>query len=142
VGRAHGSLPNHTLVVFAVAHKDEHPPVRLVKARRKRHPDANRKPVAERAGRHLYAGYIVHVRVHAERALEAVIVVGELLVVEAGVQKHGGKPKERVALAEHEPVTVRQRRVLCVILHRMEIKGGQDVYRGKGTAKVAAPRTE
>ena len=50
---AHRRLPDGALIDLAVAHDDEDAAVALLRARRERHADADRKPVAERAGRGL-----------------------------------------------------------------------------------------
>src|SRR5882724_9992584 len=71
-------LPNRTFVDLAITHDDEHAACTLLHPRRERHADADRQPMAERAGRGFDARHLSALRVPTENAVdtaEAVEVV-------------------------------------------------------------------
>src|SRR5450759_573339 len=140
VSRVHCRLPAHALFALPVAQQAEHPPVRLVQLAGKGHADGDREPVPQRAGGHLDPGYLVHVRVHAEGAVEVVEVGHHLLGVIPGVAQHRAQAQRAVAFAQDEPVALGPIGVFRVVLEDVVVKGDQRVGHREGATEVAAAR--
>ena len=79
-------------------------------------PDADRQAVAERSRAEVGAGDLAHVRVIAERAVQARVVVEERLREEADVGEDRIQADRGVALAEDEAVAVGPARLVRPVL--------------------------
>ena len=106
--------------------------------------DADRQPLAERAGRGLDAGEPLHVGVPLERAAD--LAQGHDLVVRevAGLRERRVEHRRRMPLGEDEPVAVRPVGILGVVPQEpAEVEGRHDLggrQRAAGMARAGLGR--
>src|SRR5579864_1628448 len=137
LARGHGRLPHLPLVKLAVAGQAVGAERAAVDPGAERHPHRHRQPVPERAGAEVDPGDLAHVRVVAERAVQAGVVVEQLPIEEPNVGEHGVEADRGVALAEHEPVAVRPVRLLGSVVQLGVVEGGEQLGGGEGAGVVA-----
>src|ERR1043166_8740978 len=103
-------FPHRAFVDLAVAHEHDHAAVALLDARGERQPDADGKPVAERAGACLDTRRD-HLRMAGKNRIEVTEPVEFRDREIAFVGEHGIKREAAVTLAENKTVAVRPLRL-------------------------------
>src|SRR6185312_13911605 len=101
------------------------------------HAEADRQPVAERARAEIDAGNLLHVRMVAERAAEARIVVEQLRIEIAEVGEDGIEPDCGMALAQDEAVAVRPFGIGGIEAQMGVVEGGEQLGSREGAGVVA-----
>ena len=134
-----GRLPDGALIELAVAEHGVHARIGMVQLQAEGHALRGGQADAQRAGRHVHAR-----RAHARVALQGAAgpaqgvhaLGGQKALADQVAVEHG----RGVALAEHEPVTVRIVGVRGVHMHALLIQQREDLTNGQAAARVAGLR--
>src|SRR5947209_18113202 len=110
--RGHRGFPDLPLGQLAVPGQAVNAERMALHPRAERHPDAHREPVTKRSGAEVDASDLAHVRVVAERAVQARVVMKKRAIEEANIGQDRIETDGGVALAEDESVALRPGRVL------------------------------
>ena len=137
VAREHRGLPDLALLDLTVAEDGVGTVVLVPVLGGERHAHGSADALAERAGGHVDARGVVHVRVALQAAADVAQRLELLNGEEPAARENGVERGGRVALGEDEAVAVGLVGIGRVDVHVLEVQVGQDVRDGQRPAGVA-----
>ena len=135
-----GHLPDLPLFDLAVTQQDPGVEVLAEPLRRQSHAERRAGPRPQRAGGHVDAGGLGHVRVALHAGVDRVVGVDLFERKEALEGQRGVQGYAAMALGEDETIPIGPLRVCGVHAEHLEVEGDDGLHHGQRAADVARPR--